>query len=120
MPDGPATQVEIQEKAVLVSVLKRTLDEPATRELVDEVLAAAANHPGKVIVLDLTKVRFAPSVALGSLVQLSKSFRLDGRRIALVGLDIRVRDAIRVTQLDKVLEIHDRLDDVLRGQPLDR
>jgi anti-anti-sigma factor len=112
MPDTDVTQISVQDKLVLVTVLKRTLDASATRELVDDVLAAAAQNAGCVIVLDMKRVKFAPSVALGSLVQLSKSFKLDGRRIALIGMDLRLQEAIRVTQLHKILEIYDHLEEV--------
>ncbi len=69
------------------------------------------------IVLDMSRVKFAPSVALGSLVHLSKSFRLEGRRVALIGVDQRVRGTIQVTQLHKVLEIHDTIAQLLATPP---
>ena len=47
-----------------------------TQALVDELLTAAAVTPSVPIVLDLSTVKFAPSVALGALVQLTKSLAL--------------------------------------------
>ncbi len=113
MPTEPVTEARILDKALCVVVQRRSLDEATTSALVDEVLTAAAETPRLPIVLDLAQVRFAPSVALGSLVRLSTSFKLDGRPIALVGLDPRVRNAIRVTRLHQVLEIHDTLEQFL-------
>jgi anti-anti-sigma regulatory factor len=48
---------------------------------------------------------------------MSKSFKLDGRRLALIGVDRRVRETIGVTRLDRILEIHRTLDDVLGAAP---
>ncbi len=117
MNKGPVTDIESRDDALLVVVQARTLDDSATNELVDNILVAAAEHPGPPIVVDMKNVRFAPSVALGSLVRLSKSFKLDGRRLILVGVDRRTRGAISVTRLDKVLEIFNTLDDALKAPP---
>lgn len=107
------TEVRPHEKVILIAVKKRSLDEESTRRLYDDVLTAAAARPALPVVLDMTFVRFAPSVALGQLVQLSKGLTLDGRRLVLFGIDGRVMDAIRVTQLHQVLEIHETLEQVL-------
>lgn len=97
-----------------IVVQKRSLTAATTETLTDSILGAAAQHPHLPIVLDLGTVTFAPSVALGALVQMSKSFSIDGRRIALVGVHPRVMEAIKVTRLDTVLEIHDTIDDIPR------
>lgn len=109
------TELGADERVVLVVVQKRSLDELSTRELVDDVLTAASERAGVPIVLDLSRVRFAPSVALGALVQLSKSLKLDGRRIALIGLQKRVQEAIGVTQLHTVLKIYETLEQAVRA-----
>ena len=113
MSDELVTEIQAHDQVLLVAVHKRSLDEASTRQLVDDVLTAAGRTPRVPIVLDLSRVRFAPSVALGSLAQLGKSFRLDRRRIALIGVDRRIVETIRVTQLHQVLEIHDTLEQVI-------
>ncbi len=113
MPDSSVTEVKPHDQVLLIEVCKRTLNDISTRALVNDVYTAAGQYPKKPIVLDLGRVRFAPSVALGSLVQLSKSFQIDGRRVVLVSVDQRLRDSIRVTRLDKVLEIHGTVDDFI-------
>jgi len=116
MPEESVIELQPHDDVLLLAVTKRTLDEGAVRSLSDEIYTAAAARTGVPIVLDLQAVRFAPSVALGTLVQLSKSFKLDGRRIAMIGVHERVRQAIGVTRLDRVLEIHNSLEQVLRGK----
>lgn len=113
MPDDSVTEIQPHDQVLLIAVHKRSLDEASTRRLVDDVLTAAGRTPRVPIVLDLSHVRFAPSVALGSLVQLAKSFKLDRRRIALIGVDQRILQTIRVTQLHEVLEVRDSLEQVI-------
>lgn len=117
MAEDQVTEIRLPDGLLVVVVLKRSLDEKTTNKLVDDVHTAAAQHPRLPIVLDINQVRFAPSVALGAFVRLCKSFGLDRRRIALVGVHRRVLDAIRVTRLDKALEIHDTVEQVLQAPP---
>lgn len=112
MPDT-VTTIQPHEQVLLIAVEKRSLDELTTSRLEDEVLTAAAARPGVPLVLDMARVRFAPSVALGSLVRLTRSLKLEKRRIALIRIAPQVLDTIRVTQLHQVLEIHDNLEQVL-------
>jgi len=107
------TEIRQHEQVLLIAVLKRSLDDDSSRKMADDVLTAVAARPNVPIVLDLSKVQFAPSVTLGSLVQLSKSLKLDGHRIALIGVNKRTLEAIRVTRLHTVLEMHDTLEQVI-------
>ncbi len=113
MPDSRVSEVQPHDNVLLVAILKRTLDERSVDQLVDDVHTAAGQRPSIPIVLDLSRVKFAPSVALGALVKLSRSFELDGRRIALIGVDDRIMGTLRVTRLDSILEIHRSIDDVI-------
>lgn len=111
------TEIQPDEQALVLVVRKRALDEESTNQLVDDVLSVAPTAAARPIVLDMSSVRFAPSVALGSLVQLSKGFTLDGRRFALIGVHERVMGTIRVTRLEAILEIHQTLEQVINAPP---
>lgn len=117
MSDTPVIEILPHDEVLLIAVRARTLDDAKTPSLVDGVLSAASLRPGVPIVFDMSTVRFAPSVALGAFVQLSKTLKLEGRRIGLFGVERRVFNTMRVTQLDKVLEIHDTLERFLAGPP---
>ena len=107
-----ATQAH--EKAFVVAVTKRALDAVTVVALRDEVNAALAGvAPGLPVVIDLAKVDFAPSVALGTLVNLAQDLKWSGRRMLLCGLTRQVRGTIAVTRLDKVFEVHLTLADAL-------
>lgn len=113
MSDGKLLTLETRDKALIATVQVHALDEVATTGVQDALLRAAGSIPA--IVLDLTKVDFAPSIALGALVKLTKTLKLDGHRLILVGVQQRVRGAIAVTRLDKLLEIHPTVADALKG-----
>jgi anti-anti-sigma factor len=117
MSETAVISVESREDMLLAKVEKRTLNDQFTQVLVDELLTAAAAAPSVPIVVDMGKVKFAPSVALGALVQLTKSLRLDNRRIVLVNIDTRVLEAINVTGLQNILEIYRSVDEMPRRAP---
>ena len=109
------TEVRPHELALVIAVKKRSLDGSTTLKLTDDVLSLAAQTPNLPIVLDMSQVRFAPSVALGALVQMSKSFKLDGRRLALIGVDPNVMGSIRVTNLHTLLEICNSIEQAIKS-----
>ncbi len=113
MPDS-VTEIRPHPQALIIVVKKRALDAPTTDSLMDDVLSAAAQTPGVPVVLDMTQVRFAPSVALGALVQMTKSFKLDGRRLVLIGVEPNVLGSMRVTNLHTLLEIYHSIDQVVK------
>lgn len=95
------------DKALVITVLKRALDAVTVVALRDEVNSALAEATaGQPIVLDLCKVEFAPSVALGTLVNLAQDLKWSGRRMLLCGLTRQVRGTISVTRLDKLFEVY--------------
>jgi len=114
MSDSTVCDIKTRDNVLLVTVQKRSLNDESVSRLVDDVHIAAAKHTAVPIVLDLTNLKFAPSVALGALVSMSKSYSLGGRRVALIGVSSRVKESIGVTRLDRVLEIRDTLEQVIQ------
>jgi anti-sigma B factor antagonist len=111
-----ATVVTTQtlDKAFVVTVSKRALDALTVTALRDDVNTSLAGvTAGLPVVIDLSKVEFAPSVALGTLVNLAQDLKWSGRRMLLCGLTRQVRGTIAVTRLDKVFEVHLTLADAL-------
>ena len=107
------TSHQPHDQVVLVAITRRALSDSSANQLVDEVNTAAASEPGKPLVLDMLKVEFIPSSVLGALIRIAQSMKLDGRRFLLIRVDRRVRGTLSVTRLDKVLEMHETLDDFL-------
>jgi anti-anti-sigma factor len=59
------------------------------------------------LLLDLSCVHMAGSAALGMLIRLKSRCAPRNCRVALCGLQPPVREALRITQLDKVFEIYE-------------
>lgn len=98
----------------ILAIQCRTMDEAAAQQLHDEGLASSSSEPTRALVIDMSKVEFVPSVALGAFVRLSQALKLGGPRLIIVGVTQRVHSTFNVTRLDKVLERAPKLDDALR------
>lgn len=121
MSDQPeVTEIRTESDALIAAVRTSTLNESVVNDFQHTLLMAASATPRVPIILDLSDVEFAPSVALGALVKLTKTLKLEGRRLLLVGIRPRLRGVITVTQLHKLLEIGESVSDALaliRGTP---
>jgi len=76
----------------------------------DEMLTAITDESPRLIV-DLTEVPFMDSSGLAALVVALRRARDEGGRVRLVGPTSGPRKVLRIVQLDRVLPIHDTLDD---------
>jgi len=69
-------------------------------------LLALADAPGtKFITLDLANVEYVTSTVLGHLVALNKRLQTSGGRLTLENVRPAVRDILKVTLLDQVLDL---------------
>lgn len=106
--------VEPHEKVVHALVKPRRLETATAADLDQEVTQAAMAAPNLPIVLDFSNVKFAPSVALGALVNLFKAMKMANRRAFLVGVNHQIRGALSVTRIDTLIDIRDNLAHVLK------
>jgi len=113
MSERPLITTAPHDEIVHVIVQRATLDEQAALALELSVARAAQESPRAPVVIDMAKVRFMPSVALGALVTLRKGFHLEGRRLILVGLQRQVRQVIEVTGLDRLIGLFGTVEDAL-------
>lgn len=109
MPDSTVTAVERHSNLVVVRVQAERLDETNLSAVRASTSAAGAEAPQLTVVLDLAKVTFMPSLSLGGMVQLVREFKARGQRLVLIGLQPFVREAMALTRLDRLFEIHDDL-----------
>ncbi len=87
------------------------LDVAGAPELRQEVVAAVAD--GHVcLVLDLTGVDFIDSFGIGVVVGALKRVRQRDGDLALVCPERRVRRVFELCDLDRILPVHERLEDV--------
>ena len=114
-PAMPATVVERLDDVVVIRVQVRDLDEAHTKAVHADVNAAAAESPGLPFILDLSSVKFLPSITLGAMVRLGQSFRARNQRLLLTGLQPTIRQVLTITKLDRMFEIQDDVDAALRA-----
>jgi len=63
------------------------------------------------LILDLTQVPFIDSAGIGALVGVHVSRKKEGRRLALVGVNRHVRDALRTTNVEQFFAIFPTLEE---------
>jgi anti-sigma B factor antagonist len=114
MSEPQAISIQPHAEAVWAIVQGGALDESTIDRMRQEVVEAAAQKTDRTVILDLSRVSFVPSAGLGALVTLMRTFKKEGRRFILVGLQPEVRSLLAVTHLDKLLEIQTTFDEALR------
>jgi len=65
---------------------------------------SAASAP--LLIIDLTEVPSIDSMAVGTLVRTFVSCHKSGRKLALVGLNHRVRNVLQITGIDPLFDIY--------------
>ena len=120
MPEKPVISIEPQADAVYAAVHRSALDDVTCDDVQREVLSAATQKPTLPMLLDLTEVKYVPSMGLGTLVMLNRKLKDSGQRFVLVGVQPDVRNVLSLTRLDQLFEMHpDRAAALahLRGTP---
>lgn len=70
---------------------------------------------GKVnIILDLSQVNYMDSMALGVLISLQRSCRMNGGTLVLCGLESNLRRIFKMTMLDSVFSIRETVEEALK------
>jgi anti-sigma B factor antagonist len=96
-----------QGDVTVATVTTSELTSGMTDALLDEMKQILIAGQSAKLVLDLTKVKFIDSVALGALVVLLRRIREAHGRLALVGLSGHFLNVMTVTGLQRVFELHD-------------
>ncbi len=70
---------------------------------------------GKVnIILDLSQVNYMDSTALGVLISLQRSCRMNGGALVLCGLESNLRRIFKMTSLDSIFSIRENVQEALK------
>ena len=105
MSESPVASVEHLPPAVVVHVQASELrkgEVDAVCAAVDKARVAAPSSP---FILDMARVTFAGSLALGVLVGLSQEFRSRQQPLIFVNLRPDVRQSMEISRINRVLEI---------------
>jgi anti-sigma B factor antagonist len=88
---------------------------PLTMENVSPFLNAVRREDAPTMILDFSGVPYLDSSGLGSLVSACTSCIKAGRRIALTGVNSRVRRVFEITKVEQVLLMFPTLSDALEA-----
>jgi len=109
-------EIEVKElKRTAVINLSGSLDQN-TYERVNETLQELS-IPERDIILDLTGVKFVSSSGFRVLFQTQEALAKKNRKLILVGLHERIRNALDLVGLSGSFTIHDTMSEALRSLP---
>ncbi|MFD3165094.1 STAS domain-containing protein [Herpetosiphon sp. NSE202] len=91
---------------VLIVRLPARMDAAAVRELEEPFAKTIADHNGPVLV-DVSKVDFAASLALRMLMMNLKDQQSRGQNLMLFGLQVQIAEVFRKTRFDTLFTIAD-------------
>ncbi len=112
--ESQVIEVVPHERVLHVRVLPRRLDTGKAEELENAVSHAALSRPAVPLVLDLSAVKFAPSIALGVFVNMLRGMSMSNRKTFFIGVNHQLRGTLAVTRLDAMITVRESLADVLR------
>ncbi|MCC7388517.1 MAG: STAS domain-containing protein [Phycisphaerales bacterium] len=100
--------------AVVGLVVPTKVTEREAGVICDEV-GAAGQNAGWRVALDLSEVMLLASAGLGALLTINKQCKAGGGALAVFGLSEEILGMIRLTKLDKVLQIRPDRDAALEA-----
>jgi anti-sigma B factor antagonist len=95
------------ESGVEVFALSGTLTMGTQLQRLEWALQDIATKPGSRIILDMSKVSYIDSSAIGVLVGCNGSVRKSGGQMRLAGVSERVLTVLKMTRVDAVLALDD-------------
>lgn len=105
-------RAEEQGGALVVHILQDRIDAASAIQFKDRMRDVTQGGLRRVV-LDLSRVGFLDSSGLGAVVAVRKALGPD-RVLELAGLTPTVQKVFRLTRMDTIFRIHDRLPDGLR------
>ena len=105
-------EIRVEGKYLIIS-LRGELDVESSQEMKSEVRKLISSEAPNVVI-DLTNVNYVDSSGLGTLIALQKDARFNGGSLSIVGASQQIRRVMKMTNLDKLFELYDKLDEVIK------
>ena len=99
--------------AVIVAVAAHKLAFDEIESFGNQLAQATVDFAGRNIILDLSLVSFLSSIVIGKIFKARKNVLDSGGILSLVVTSQGVLDVFKICQLDRILPIHESLDDAL-------
>jgi len=113
MQEKTIVAMEIKDSVAIGRITCPAIGEREAPIIQKEGLESAATV-GHKLILDFTQVNMMGSLALGSLVTISKQCKAGGGKLALFGLNTNLSDVLKMSRLDKLLTIAKDEDHAIR------
>jgi anti-anti-sigma factor len=114
MAQPPATTIEQLPEAVVVHVQHTDMTEEHITAVRNDI-EKLDNPSALPVVLDIAKVKYIPSLALGLFVRMANSFRAKQQRFILASPQATVRQVLSITRLDRAMEVQESVETALRA-----
>ncbi|MHC4265426.1 MAG: STAS domain-containing protein [Planctomycetota bacterium] len=112
MSEFKEIKIGVSDEMVLAELQCSDMDEKHTTDMQEKLSAISEESEQLVMVLDMSKVEFMPSLSIGALISVMQNLKMKGQRFILAGLQLKVRETLTACRLDKLFEIFDSVDDV--------
>lgn len=94
-----------------------TLNGPLVLTTMFEFQSTIRADKSQTLMLDFTNVPYADSAGIGALVGAYVTRQHSNRRLALIGVSSRVRDALKVTRVEQFFQFFDSIPAAEQGAP---
>jgi anti-sigma B factor antagonist len=101
-------------KSTILKLHGRKLDATVTPELKAELLLICKPKVCSKLIIDMEEVQFCDSSGLSALLIADRTMRAHGGEVHLVHVHEKVRDLMRISQLERLFSINDRADELLK------
>jgi anti-anti-sigma factor len=110
--ETPPIPVERAGQSTVIARLGvKMMDDRVLKSLAQAIEQSAGADKGvTVVVLDMARVQIVPSLALGLILQISKTCRINHQRLKLASVMPQVRQVFSITRLDRLLEFTDTVE----------
>jgi anti-sigma B factor antagonist len=112
-PTPPLITIEKVDNAIIARVAIKFLEEKYVQELNQRIEDAAGDRSISRVVIDLSMVQILPSMALGSLVEISRNCATRGQALKLAAASAKLRQVFAITRLDRAFTLVDSVEAAL-------
>jgi len=108
-------EVKKNTKATILKLHGRKLDATVTPELKAEFLVLCKPKVCSKLVIDMSEVQFCDSSGLSAMLIADRTMREHGGKVHLVHVHQKVLDLMKISQLDRVFTINDKVEDAVNA-----
>jgi anti-sigma B factor antagonist len=108
-------EVKKNGKATVLKLCGRKLDTSVSPELKAEFLILCKPKVAHKLIVDMTEVQFCDSSGLSALLIADRTMREHGGTVHLVHVHKKVLDLMKISQLDRLFTINDKVEDAINA-----